>query len=83
MILPNVFAIGLPLSKQLQCVDIDLREAMFLANATLTELKTIRSNIDEYFHDIYIKSSDLGQKMDFFISLPRIARKQKTEIIFQ
>jgi hypothetical protein len=50
---------------------------MFLANDTLTELKTIRSNIDEYFHDIYIKTSNLAQKMRFSISLPRIARKQK------
>lgn len=49
---------------------------MFLANTTLTELKTIRSNIDEYFHDIYITSSDLAQKMDFSISIPRKAHKQ-------
>lgn len=52
---------------------------MFLANTTLTELKQIRSNIDEYFYDIYIKASDLAQKIDFSISLPRIARKQKNK----
>jgi len=50
---------------------------MILANATLSELKTIRSNIDEYFHEIYTKASVLAQELCFSISLPRIARKQK------
>lgn len=76
-VLSKIFEIVLPLSKQLQCVEIDLREAMFLGNATLTELKTIRSYIDEYCYDIYIKASNLTQKkMDFSISLPQIAHKQ-------
>lgn len=83
MVLSKIFAVGLPLSKQFQSVAIDLREAMILANATLFELKTIRSNIDEYFHDIYTKASVLARELCFSISLPRIARKQKTEITIQ
>lgn len=38
---------------------------MVIANATLTELKTIRSNVDEYFHYIYIKAYHLAQKLIF------------------
>ena len=77
LVLSKIFAIGLPLSKQFQSVAIDLREAMVLANATLSELKTIRSNVDEYFHDIYTKAFALAQELCFSITLPRIARKQK------
>ncbi|XP_025414908.1 52 kDa repressor of the inhibitor of the protein kinase-like [Sipha flava] len=77
LVLSKIFAIGLPLSKQFQSVAIDLREAMVLANATLSELKTIRCNVDEYFHDIYTKASALAQELCFSITLPRIACKQK------
>lgn len=54
LVLFKIFAIGLPLSKQLQWVDNNLRKAMFLGNVTLTEFKTIKIIIDGYFHNIYI-----------------------------
>jgi len=76
-VLSKVFAIGLPLSKQFQSVDIDLREAMSLAHETLVELKNIRNNVDECFHDIYTKATDLAEELNVLILLPRIAGKQK------
>jgi len=82
LVLYKIFSIELPLSKQFQSVAIDLREAMVLSNATLSELKTIRSNVDEYFHDIYTKASALVQEL-CFVHYLELHVNQKTEITIQ
>ncbi|KAL4126812.1 hypothetical protein QTP88_011021 [Uroleucon formosanum] len=89
LVLSKIFAVGLPLSKQFQSVAIDLREAMVLANANPSELKTIRSNINEYFHDIYTKASTLAQELIRIVHLfineieSRFIEHQKTLKGFQ
>jgi len=76
LVLSKIFAVGFLLSKQFQSVGIDIRKAMVLANATVSELKSIRSKVD-YFHDIYTKAFVIAQELCFSISLPRIVRNQK------
>jgi len=49
LIVNKVFSYGLPLSKQLQRINIDLGKAMDLAEDTIKELKCIRSNAESEF----------------------------------
>ncbi|XP_050063320.1 zinc finger MYM-type protein 1-like [Aphis gossypii] len=51
-----MFSFGLPLCKQLQKINIDLKEAINLAQDTVNELKTIRNNCDGEFNDIFSKA---------------------------
>lgn len=51
-----MFSFGLPLCKQLQKINIDLKEAINLAQDTVDELKTIRNNCDDEFNNIFSKS---------------------------
>jgi hypothetical protein len=51
-----MFSFGLPLCKQLQKINIDLKEAINLAQDTVDELKTIRNNCDDEFNNIFSKA---------------------------
>ncbi|XP_050066076.1 52 kDa repressor of the inhibitor of the protein kinase-like [Aphis gossypii] len=54
------FDLGLLLSKQLQRINIDLVEAMSLAEDTLKEFQTLRTNVDIEFHAIFEDSKGLA-----------------------
>jgi len=56
-----MFSFGLPLCKQLQKINIDLKEAINLAQDTVNELKTIRNNCDGEFNDIFSKAKVIIQ----------------------
>jgi hypothetical protein len=51
-----MFSFGLPLCKQLQKINIDLKEAINLAQDTVNELKMIRNNCDDEFNNIFTKA---------------------------
>lgn len=51
-----MFSFRLPLYKQLQKINIDLKEAIHLAQDTINELKIIRNNCDDEFNDIFSKA---------------------------
>lgn len=55
----KVFGFGLPLSKQFQTINIDLKMTMSLAQDTSNELNVFRENVDSEFHDIFIKAKNI------------------------
>jgi hypothetical protein len=80
LIVNKVFSYGLPLSKQLQRINIDLGEAMDLAEDTIKELKSIRSNAESEFHKIFENALTLANKLDINISIPRITGRQTKRV---
>jgi len=80
LIVNKVFIYGLPLSKQLQRINIDLGEAMDLAEDTIKELQTIRSNAESEFHTIFENALTLANKLDINISIPRITGRQTKRV---
>lgn len=74
------FGLGLPLSKQLQRINIDLVEAMSLAEDTLKEFQTLRTNVDIEFHAIFEDSKGLANTFNVDISMPRITGRQKNRV---
>jgi len=51
-----LFSYGLPLCKQLQQIEVDLREAIGTAVDNVNALKTLRHNIDIEFHKMFEKA---------------------------
>lgn len=51
-----MFSFGLPLCKQLQLINIDLKEAINLAQDTVNELKILRNNCHNEFNNIFTKA---------------------------
>ncbi|XP_050547099.1 52 kDa repressor of the inhibitor of the protein kinase-like [Daktulosphaira vitifoliae] len=80
LIVNKVFSFGLPLSKQLQRINIDLGEAMDLAEDTIKELQTLRSNVDSEFHKIFENALTLSNKLDTNISIPHIIGRQTKRV---
>jgi hypothetical protein len=52
-LLKFLFSYSLPLCKQLQKIEIDLREAIELADDNVKALKHLRENIDIAFHKMF------------------------------
>lgn len=48
-----MFSYGLPLCKLLQKIDIDLKEAVDLAEASITTVQYLRENIGEEFKKLF------------------------------
>lgn len=63
LITSKVFGIGLPLSKQFQKTNIDLKMAMNLAQDTSDVLKLLRENANIEFH-IFIKATNIANKFE-------------------
>ncbi|KAL4141563.1 hypothetical protein QTP88_004184 [Uroleucon formosanum] len=76
VILNKGFALGLALSKCLQTISIDLKEAMALAKNTKQELEEIRINADTYFREIFEQVKLMTAQFDIEIKIPRIAKRQ-------
>ncbi|CAI6362318.1 unnamed protein product [Macrosiphum euphorbiae] len=76
-LLAKVFSISLPLSKLLQMQNIDLIEAMSLADNVSDVLKNIRNNADEDFKKLFLKVKEKCMSLDIEITLPRLTNIQK------
>ncbi|KAL5246227.1 hypothetical protein ACI65C_013635 [Semiaphis heraclei] len=70
------FGFGLPLSKHLQKVDIDLKLATRLADETLEEMKCFRNNAENSFKKIYTAAHDLAAQFQVEITMPRVIGRQ-------
>lgn len=77
LVLRQVFAIGLPLSKHFQKTTTDLKASLEMANAANNVLKALRSNADQEFAILFEEVKSLCQKFDIQLSLPRINQRQK------
>ncbi|KAL4152797.1 hypothetical protein QTP88_000630 [Uroleucon formosanum] len=76
----KVFGFGLPLSKQFQKINIDLKMAMSLAQDTSDELNAFRENADSEFHEIFIKAKNIANKFESLLKIPRISNVQKNRM---
>lgn len=76
LILTKGFGFGLPLSKHLQKVNIDLRLVTRLANETLEEMKVYRNSAEKTFQQIYTAALDLAEKFIVEITMPRVIGRQ-------
>ncbi|KAF0732229.1 zinc finger MYM-type protein 1-like, partial [Aphis craccivora] len=76
----KVFGFGLPLSKQFQKINIDLKMAMSLAQDTSDELNVFRENVDSEFHEIFIKAKNIANKFESHLKIPRISNLQKNRM---
>ncbi|XP_008187861.1 52 kDa repressor of the inhibitor of the protein kinase-like [Acyrthosiphon pisum] len=80
LIVAKCFSVGLPLSKHLQRVNIDLGEAIQLAEDTIKELEDFRKNADSIFQDIFENAVSLGNKFGVTISIPRTTKRQANRV---
>lgn len=71
-----IFQLSLPLSRELQKVNLDLVQAMDLAKDLREEVKKIRAKEDA-FSAIYEASKKIAENLDIEIKHKRIARRQK------
>ncbi|XP_033225358.1 zinc finger MYM-type protein 1-like [Belonocnema kinseyi] len=71
-----IFQLSLPLSRELQRVNLDLVQAMDLAKDLREEVKRIRAKEDA-FYEIYEASKKIAENLDIEIKHKRIARRQK------
>ncbi|KAL4135720.1 hypothetical protein QTP88_007315 [Uroleucon formosanum] len=76
LILSKGLGFGLPLSKHLQKVEIDLKLATRLADKTLEEMKCFRNNAENSFKKIYIAAHDLAAQFQVEITMPRVIGRQ-------
>lgn len=77
LILSKGFGFGLPLSKQFQKTNIDLKMAMNLAQDTLEEIESFRENADSEFHDIFLQATQIYEKFEIPLTLPRVSKFQR------
>ncbi|XP_050063088.1 zinc finger MYM-type protein 1-like [Aphis gossypii] len=73
----KIFGLGLPLSKQFQKVDIDLKLAMDLVQDTLIELEDYRKHAQKNFEDIFLAAKKIADNFNVTITIPRINKRQK------
>ncbi|KAJ8939579.1 hypothetical protein NQ314_011074 [Rhamnusium bicolor] len=75
-IIAKLFAITLPLNRQLQTKNQDLSTALELATDVENILTEMRNNAEQQFHDIFVEVSKICDKLGIDISIPRRASRQ-------
>ncbi|XP_029347948.1 52 kDa repressor of the inhibitor of the protein kinase-like [Acyrthosiphon pisum] len=71
-----VLSYGLPLCKCFQKYDIDLKEAVQLAECNVSMLEDLRQNIEKEFKSMYKEAEKMADFLDINISIKRISKKQ-------
>ncbi|KAL4142370.1 hypothetical protein QTP88_004842 [Uroleucon formosanum] len=72
-----LFSYGLPLCKQLQQIEIDLREAVGAADDNVNALKILRQNIDVEFHKMFEKAKKMAEFLNVTISIKHLNKRQQ------
>ncbi|CAH2013887.1 unnamed protein product [Acanthoscelides obtectus] len=75
-IISKIFAITLPLSKQLQTTNFDLGQALDLAESVQNRLLSIRDNAEGEFNQIFKDVKTSCKEMDIEMALPRTNSRQ-------
>ncbi|XP_068916906.1 52 kDa repressor of the inhibitor of the protein kinase-like [Tenebrio molitor] len=73
----KLFALGYPLSKHLQKISIDLKEAVSLAEGTISEMQKLRNNAEDEFKEIFKQATLLANEVSAFIVIPRLTAHQR------
>ncbi|XP_050057528.1 52 kDa repressor of the inhibitor of the protein kinase-like isoform X2 [Aphis gossypii] len=66
-----LFAYGLPLCKLLQKVELDLKEAVDLAEVTVTSIQCLRDNIEQEFNKMFKEAEKMADVVGVSISIKR------------
>ncbi|XP_050064723.1 uncharacterized protein LOC126553622 [Aphis gossypii] len=69
------FGFGLPLSKQLQKINIDLRLAVKLAHETYQEIQAYRNDAENKFKKIFKEASKIADNFQVEIKIPRTSKE--------
>ena len=75
-VLGQVFAVSMPLSRLLQTENMDLCEAMSLAEQLDATLKAMRANAEDEFHQLFGSIQEACQKFGVSMDIPRRAGRQ-------
>ncbi|KAL4099002.1 hypothetical protein QTP88_023505 [Uroleucon formosanum] len=70
-----LFSYGLPLCKLLQKVNLDLKEAVDLAEVTVATIQRLRGNITEEFKQMFKEAEKMANILDITISIKRLSKK--------
>ncbi|KAL4119484.1 hypothetical protein QTP88_012291 [Uroleucon formosanum] len=70
-----LFSYGLPLCKLLQKVNLDLKEAVDLAEVTVATIQRLRGNITEEFKQLFKEAEKMANILDITISIKRLSKK--------
>ncbi|KAL4154459.1 hypothetical protein QTP88_000322 [Uroleucon formosanum] len=70
-----LFSYGLPLCKLLQKVNLDLKEAVDLAEVTVATIQRLRGNITEEFKQLFKEAEKMANILDITISIKRLSNK--------
>lgn len=76
MVIDDIFKYTYVLCKALQRENIDLLEAINLAEDLTKEIKTVRQNIDNVFSVMFKNLEDKSKHLDIEICIPRICKRQ-------
>jgi len=71
-----IFALTLPLCRELQKESTDLAAALHMAREVETVMQGIRDNVNDEFHQMYTTASDLCAAIGVDVAMPRIAKRQ-------
>ncbi|KAJ1519246.1 hypothetical protein ONE63_011265 [Megalurothrips usitatus] len=71
-----VFAVSLPLSRQLQTKELDIAAALHLADAAKGALQDMRDNAATHFAEIFSETEKLCRSLDVQIEIPRRCVRQ-------
>ena len=66
----------MPLSKALQSSTADLLAGMRLVDDIINVLETRRQNAETEFHDVFVRVTNISQKLDVEVKLPRRVGRQ-------
>nr|CAH7767474.1 unnamed protein product [Callosobruchus chinensis] len=75
-VIAKIFAVTLPLSRQLQTKNLDLSLAMQLATDVENVLAAMRTTAEQHFNDIFEEVSRFCKKMDIEVATPRRTGRQ-------
>lgn len=75
-IIAKIFAITLPLSKQLQSTNLDLGQALVLAKDVQNQLQSIRNRAVDEFRSFYGEVQNVCERMDIELKIPRTSVRQ-------
>jgi len=74
--LTKIFSYSICLCKALQRKNLDLMEAVSLAEDTKNEIKTLRLNAEKTFEEIFAAVSKCAEQQAITITVPRITSRQ-------
>jgi len=80
IVLTKGFRYGLPLSKQIQKINIDLRLAVKLAHETYQEIQAYRNAAENKFEKIFKEASNIADNFQIEIKIPRTSSRQKLRV---